>query len=196
MMFTCLNRSDEERETWSFLRVMFEDGDTARTKLLAHLGFNPPQEPTENATDELSKTLADTLNLDHGTPTDNVDAQFLVDNGDDFFNNPQPSETSLAEESISADSQEIEQEIPESVVPSDPSVDKSIQHALVVGDYKGAVNQCLAANRMADALVIAHAGGSALWESTRNQYLKNSVSPYLKVLKSYLVIDFRYFSYF
>ncbi|XP_051213974.1 protein transport protein SEC31 homolog B [Lolium perenne] len=176
--------SDEERETWSFLRVMFEDGDTARTKLLAHLGFNPPQEPTENATDELSKTLADTLNLDHGTPTDNVDAQFLVDNGDDFFNNPQPSETSLAEESISADSQEIEQEIPESVVPSDPSVDKSIQHALVVGDYKGAVNQCLAANRMADALVIAHAGGSALWESTRNQYLKNSVSPYLKVVSA------------
>ncbi|KAM0830220.1 hypothetical protein ACQ4PT_066344 [Festuca glaucescens] len=176
--------SDEERETWSFLRVMFEDGDTARTKLLAHLGFNPPQEPTENATDELNKTLADTLNLDHGTPTDNADAQFLVDNGDDFFNNPQPSEPSLAEESISADGQEIEQEIPESVVPSDPSVDKSIQHALVVGDYKGAVNQCLAANRMADALVIAHAGGSALWESTRNQYLKNSVSPYLKVVSA------------
>jgi protein transport protein SEC31 len=162
--------------------------------LLAHLGFNPPQELTENASDELSKTLADTLNVDHGTPTDNMDAQFLVDNGDDFFNNPQPSET-MAEESISTDGQEVEQEMPESVVPSDPSVDKSIQHALVVGDYRGAVNQCLAANRMADALVIAHAGGSALWESTRNQYLKNSVSPYLKVLKSYLVTDSLCFSY-
>jgi protein transport protein SEC31 len=30
-------------------------------------------------------------------------------------------------------------------------------------------------------LVIAHAGGAALWESTRNQYLRKSVSPYLKV---------------
>ena len=174
-------------------RSMFEDGDTARTKLLAHLGFNPPQEQTGDTPDELSKTLADTLNLDHGTPTANTDAQFFVDNGDDFFNNPQPSETSLAEESISTNDPQIEQEMPESVVPSDPTTDKSIQHALVVGDYKGAVDQCLAANRMADALVIAHAGGSALWENTRNQYLKNSVSPYLKVLRSYLVTAFLLF---
>ncbi|PUZ73260.1 hypothetical protein GQ55_2G459900 [Panicum hallii var. hallii] len=141
--------SDEERETWGFLRVMFEDGDVARTKLLAHLGFEPPQAPTVDSTDELSQTLADTLNLDHGTTTDN-----------------------------------IEQEMPGDVVPSDPSIDKSIQHALVVGDYKGAVKQCLAANRMADALVIAHAGGSALWESTRNQYLRKSISPYLKVVSA------------
>ncbi|XP_062190618.1 protein transport protein SEC31 homolog B-like isoform X2 [Phragmites australis] len=176
--------SDVERETWGFLRVMFEDGDDARTKLLAHLGFEPPQAPTVDSTDELSQSLADTLNLDHGTTTDNTDAQFLVDNGDDFFNNPQPSEASLTEESISTNGQQIEQEMPGDVVPSDPSIDKSIQHALVVGDYKGAVNQCLAANRMADALVIAHAGGSALWESTRNHYLKNSISPYLKVVSA------------
>nr|CAB3455189.1 unnamed protein product [Digitaria exilis] len=176
--------SDEERETWGFLRVMFEDGDVARTKLLAHLGFEPPQAPAVDSADELSQTLADTLNLDHGTITDNADAQFLVDNGDDFFNNPQPAEASLAEESISTNGQQIEQEMPADVEPSDPSIDKSIQHALVVGDYKGAVNQCLAANRMADALVIAHAGGSALWESTRNQYLRKSVSPYLKVVSA------------
>ncbi|CAL5084442.1 unnamed protein product [Urochloa decumbens] len=176
--------SDEEKETWGFLRVMFEDGDVARTKLLAHLGFEPPQAPTVDSTDELSQTLADTLNLDHGTTTDSADAQFLVDNGDDFFNNPQPSEASLPEESISTNGEQIEQEIPGDVEPSDPSIDKSIQHALVVGDYKGAVNQCLAANRMADALVIAHAGGSALWESTRNQYLRKSISPYLKVVSA------------
>ncbi|KAF0907343.1 hypothetical protein E2562_015842 [Oryza meyeriana var. granulata] len=176
--------SDEERETWGFLRVMFEDGDVARTTLLAHLGFNPPQGPTSNSTDELNRTLADTLNLDHGTPTDTSDAQFMVDNGEDFFNNPQPPEASLAEEPISTNGQQIEQEMPVNVVPSDPSVDRSIQHALVVGDYKGAVNQCLAANRMADALVIAHAGGSALWESTRNQFLKNTISPYLKVVSA------------
>lgn len=160
---------------------MFEDGDVARTKLLAHLGFEPPQAPTVDSTDELSKTLEDTLNLDQGTATDNMDAQFLVDNGDDFFNNPQPSEPSVPEESISTNDEQKEQEMPADVVPSDPLVDTSIQHALVVGDYKGAVNQCLAANRMADALVIAHAGGTALWESTRNHYLKNSISPYLKV---------------
>ncbi|AQK69518.1 Protein transport protein SEC31 homolog B [Zea mays] len=116
--------------------------------------------------------------------TDNADAQFLIDNGDDFFNNPQSSEASLAEESVSTNGQQIEQEVSGDAVPSDPSIDKSIQHALVVRDYKGAVNQCLASNRMADALVIAHAGGSALWENTRNHYLKNSISPYLKVVSA------------
>ncbi|KAG8099207.1 hypothetical protein GUJ93_ZPchr0013g34800 [Zizania palustris] len=176
--------SDEERETWGFLRVMFEDGDVARTKLLAHLGFNPPQEPTLNSTDDMSRTLADTLDINHGTPTDTSHAPFMVDNGEDFFNNPQPSEASLAEESVSTDGLPVKQEMPISAVPSDPSVDRSIQHALVVGDYKGAVNQCLAANRMADALVIAHAGGSALWERTRNHYLKNTISPYLKVVSA------------
>ncbi|KAL5656011.1 hypothetical protein ACJX0J_035330, partial [Zea mays] len=176
--------SDEERETWGFLRVMFEDGDFARTKLLAHLGFEPPQAPPASSTDELSQILADTLNIDHAAVTDNADAQFLIDNGDDFFKNPQPSEASLAEESVSTNGQHIEQEVSGDAVPSDPSIDKSIQHALVVGDYKGAVNQCLASNRMADALVIAHAGGSALWESTRNHYLKNSISPYLKVVSA------------
>ncbi|XP_008657453.1 protein transport protein SEC31 homolog B [Zea mays] len=163
---------------------MFEDGDFARTKLLAHLGFEPPQAPPASSTDELSQILADTLNIDHAAVTDNADAQFLIDNGDDFFNNPQPLEASLAEELVSTNGQHIEQEVSGDAVPSDPSIDKSIQHALVVGDYKGAVNQCLASNRMADALVIAHAGGSALWESTRNHYLKNSISPYLKVVSA------------
>ncbi|KAL5659583.1 hypothetical protein ACJX0J_032746, partial [Zea mays] len=176
--------SDEERETWGFLMIMFEDGDFVRTKLLAHLGFEPPQAPPASSPDELSQTLADTLNLDHATITDYADAQFLTDNGDDFFNNPQPSEASLAEDLVSTNGQQTEQEMSGDVVPSDPSIDKSIQHALVVGDYKGAVNQCLSANRIADALVIAHAGGSALWESTRNHYLKNSISPYLKVVSA------------
>ena len=34
--------------------------------------------------------------------------------------------------------------------------DDAVQSALIVGDYKGAVAQCISANKMADALVIAH----------------------------------------
>ncbi|GJW71566.1 hypothetical protein Tco_0128483 [Tanacetum coccineum] len=45
---------------------------------------------------------------------------------------------------------------------------------------QGAVAQCIAANKMADALVIAQVGGDSLWESTLDQYLKNNSSPYLK----------------
>ncbi|CAH8252778.1 unnamed protein product [Arabidopsis lyrata] len=52
-----------------------------------------------------------------------------------------------------------------------PTFDDAIQRSLIVGDYKGAVAQCLSANKMADALVIAHVGGTELWESTRNIYI-------------------------
>ena len=41
---------------------------------------------------------------------------------------------------------------------------------------------------MADALVIAHVGGTSLWESTREKYLKTSGAPYMKV---YTYIPFK-----
>ena len=34
--------------------------------------------------------------------------------------------------------------------------DDAVQSALIVGDYKGAVAQCISANKMADVLVIAN----------------------------------------
>lgn len=64
---------------------------------------------------------------------------------------------------------------------SDLSFDDAIQRSLVVGDYKEAVAHCLSANKMADALVIAHVGGTTLWESTLDKYLKMSNAPYMKV---------------
>ncbi|XP_062173815.1 protein transport protein SEC31 homolog B-like, partial [Alnus glutinosa] len=67
---------------------------------------------------------------------------------------------------------------------ADPTFDDGVQHASIVGDYKGAVAQCISANKMADALVIAHFGGASLWESTRDQYFRISRSPYLKVVSA------------
>ena len=55
-----------------------------------------------------------------------------------------------------------------------PAFDDAVQSALIVGDYKGAVALCISANKMVDALVIAHVGGASLWESTRDQYFKIS----------------------
>ena len=119
----------------------------------------------------------------------NLYEQVATDNGEDFFNNlPSPkADTPLSTfgyNSLVRDAPIVDQEqqeldgLEESV---DPSFDECIQHALVVGDYKGAVAKCIAANKMADALVIAHAGGDSLWQSTRDQYLKISHAPYLKV---------------
>ncbi|URE36710.1 transport protein [Musa troglodytarum] len=181
---------EDDKETWGFLKIMFEEEGTARTKLLCHLGFTIPDESSDNTSDNLGKLLDKTLDLDNSSLVEGEASLFAIDNGEEFFNKPQISEDILADEdSVVPNGKEVHKELEEPTGTSDPAVDDSIQRALVVGDYKGAVLQCIAANRMADALVIAHAGGPSLWESTRNQYLKNSLTPYLKVVSAMVSND-------
>lgn len=176
---------------------MFEDEGTARTKLLTHLGFSIPIEEKGPGQDDISKEVSG-LGLEEsvaekagGFMGDRETTSFPSDNGEDFFNNlPSPkADTPLSTHADNFNSegtdpsqeQKLPQDLEEHEENSDPSFDDGIQRALVVGDYKGAVAQCISANRIADALVIAHVGGASLWESTRDQYLKMSRSPYLKV---------------
>jgi len=173
---------------------MFEDDGTARTKLLSHLGFNVPSEAKDTVNDDLSQEvnalgLEDTTVDNTGHVSTNETPIFSTDNGEDFFNNlPSPKADTpvstsagnfvVAENANGSKKIQDDVEVEES---SDPSFDDSVQHALVVGDYNGAVMQCISANKWADALVIAHVGNASLWESTRDQYLKMVRSPYLKV---------------
>lgn len=196
MCTECLGRSEDDRETWGFLKVMFEDDGTARTKLLTHFGFSLPYEAKDTMEDELSREVS-ALGLEDkvADKEENVSDKTtnLYDNGEDFFNNlPSPkAETPVSDSGDGfnvGDSvpivEEMQQEMDGQEESDEPSFDDAIQCALVVGDYKGAVAHCIAAKKMADALVIAHVGGGSLWESTRDQYLKMSRSPYLKVAKT------------
>ncbi|KAH9709992.1 protein transport protein SEC31 [Citrus sinensis] len=191
-------RSEDDRETWGFLKVMFEDDGTARTKLLTHLGFTLPTEEKDTVQDDLSQEvnaigLEDKV-ADKGAHQRDKEATiFTADNGEDFFNNlPSPkadtpvstSGNTFAVESSVPSTEELKEEADGVEESSDPSFDDSVQRALVVGDYKGAVALCISANKMADALVIAHVGGAALWDRTRDQYLKMNRSPYLKVVSA------------
>ncbi|GAV89261.1 WD40 domain-containing protein/SRA1 domain-containing protein/Sec16_C domain-containing protein [Cephalotus follicularis] len=189
---------EDDQETWGFLKVMFEDDGTARTKLITHLGFSLPTEEKATVEDDLSKEISsieleDTVADKVGYEGDKEASILATDNGEDFFNNlPSPkADTPL---SISGDSfvvgnavphaEELQQEPDVLEESADASFDDAVQRALVVGDYKGAVTLCLSANKIADALVIAHVGGPSLWESTRDQYLKMSRIPYLKVVSA------------
>ncbi|KAJ6831903.1 protein transport protein SEC31-like protein B [Iris pallida] len=178
--------SEDDKETWGFLEVMFEEEGTSRTQLLAHLGFSVPNEGSENALDELSKKLSNTMCPNEKPLYKGCEASpYGIDNAEDFFNNLQSSDDNIIiEDSRVPNDEEIKKEAEERQESSDSSIDERIQRALVVGDYNGAVVQCISANRMADALVIAHVGGPSLWEATRDQYLKNSLSPYLKVVSA------------
>ncbi|KAH6765868.1 transducin family protein / WD-40 repeat family protein [Perilla frutescens var. hirtella] len=188
------SESDEERETWGFMKVMFTEDGTARSKLLAHLGFTLPVEETNSINNKVSEqdSLATNENMinKEGISENKESSLYTADSGEDFFNNlPSPKvDTPLStsnNEFVSGDStKEYQQEMDGQEESSDPSFDDTVQCALVVGDNKKAVAQCISANRLADALVIAHVGGTTLWEHTRDQYLKTSRSPYLKIVSA------------
>ncbi|XP_047947796.1 protein transport protein SEC31 homolog B isoform X3 [Salvia hispanica] len=188
------SESEEERETWGFMKVMFNEDGTARSNLLSHLGFSPPIEESNSEVNDVTEQV-DALSLDEskaiktGVSGYKESALFATDNGEDFFNNlPSPkadTPVAISKDEVVGDSvKESHQEIDGREDSSDPSFDDAVQRALVVGDYKGAVAQCISANRLADALVIAHVGGVSLWESTRDQYFRTSLSPYLKVVSA------------
>ncbi|XP_010459526.1 PREDICTED: protein transport protein SEC31 homolog A-like [Camelina sativa] len=98
----------------------------------------------------------------------------------------EPHATSSSE-NVEQTQQQMPEEEEEGI--SDPTVDDAIQRSLIVGDYKKAVAQCFSANKMADALVIAHVGGTTLWESTLDKYLKMSNAPYMKVVSAMMKKD-------
>ncbi|XP_052211325.1 protein transport protein SEC31 homolog B-like [Diospyros lotus] len=192
------SETEDNRETWGFLKVMFEEDGSARTKLLTHLGFSLPIETKDTVQDDLSQGIS-AIGLEEkqadkgGYVPDKETTAFPSDNGEDFFNNlPSPkAETPVShsgDKSTLGGSipivEEMQQEIVGQEEMADSSFDNAVQHALIVGDYNGAVAHCISANKMADALVIAHVGGLSLWESTRDQYLKTSHSPYLKIVSA------------
>ncbi|KAH9300540.1 hypothetical protein KI387_012123 [Taxus chinensis] len=201
------SRSEEEKETWNFLRVMFEDEGNARTKLLEHLGFNvqakesrDSQEAQSTSIDDISSEITNNLTVDDKSElnaSDQLkgaeDVAFPQDNGEEFFDNlHSPKEDpslSVAgndfavEKDTIGNGTEVEHEAAKDS-PEYSDFDEAIQSSLVVGDYKGAVMQCLSANRMSDALIIAHVGGSSLWEKTRDEYLRKTNCSYLKVVSA------------
>ncbi|KAL4586251.1 hypothetical protein LXL04_010886 [Taraxacum kok-saghyz] len=185
------SESEDDKETWGFLKVMFEDDGTARTKLLHHLGFTLPIEPTQEPVQEVPPDLSSLSFQEHeGTkdsyPNENQALNTPTDYGEDFFNNlPSPKcDTPVSTPGRNEELVSFEDALKEGDLGggNDPSFNDAVQRALVVGDYKGAVAQCIAADKMADALVIAQVGGATLWETTRDQYLKKNRSPYLKVV--------------
>ncbi|KAI4382981.1 hypothetical protein MLD38_008868 [Melastoma candidum] len=192
--------SADDQETWKILKVLLEEDGMARSKLLGHLGFDLPVETNiiqEEITQQINTLGLDTMTTKVSREEDEGPAIPPFDNGEDFFNNlPSPRvDTPLAATAVGDGfSTEnvvppVEQESDLSKDSSDPLFDDSVQRALVVGDYKGAVELCISANKMADALVIAHVGGPSLWESTRDKYLKNSPSLYMKVISAMVTND-------
>jgi protein transport protein SEC31 len=75
--------------------------------------------------------------------------------------------------------------------PGESDVDRLITQALVLGDFKSAVDLCMASDRFADALLLAARGGSELFESTQKTYFarRTMTHPFLRVFQSIVTED-------
>ncbi|CAH9098983.1 unnamed protein product [Cuscuta epithymum] len=188
-----LNSSDE-REIWGFLKVMFEEEGTAMTKLLSHLGFSMPEEERDITEQVSSLGLHDGVSSKEQSAVKDETLGQPFDNGEDFFNNlPSPkTDTPMSTSGNNFYTNEASpgwEEAPQETngleeSPDVAAANDAILRALAVRDFKAAVAHCISSNRIADALVIAHVGGPSLWEKTRDQYLKTSRLPYLKVVSA------------
>lgn len=176
--------------------MMFDDD--ARRKLLTHLNFEVL--PTESETQETEERVESEetgpaesspeglseISVPQLSPLDTTAP--IAGGEEDFFDNIQtPKTPEYPVERL--EDLTLEATTTEGVVSTEHGfegegegeTEEAVQRALVVGDFKTAVQHCLASNRIADALILAYVGGSSLWETTQDNYIKKTGRPYLKV---------------
>ncbi|XP_044284320.1 protein transport protein Sec31A isoform X2 [Varanus komodoensis] len=153
-------KNDFEKNVWSFLKVHFEED--SRSKYLELLGYRK---------DDLGKKITSALSKNslHGRELNEA-----VEEADQ-------SVQSDNEEGLAAKDQHLA-EITKDEVDVLPSanetfnisvtgdIDGLITQALLTGNFEGAVDLCLHDNRMADAIILATAGGQELLSKTQKKY--------------------------
>ncbi|NWZ22363.1 SC31B protein, partial [Asarcornis scutulata] len=148
-----------DENLWNFLKVNLEQ--ESRAKLLKLLGYNkedlqkkiasclsngiPDKEPLPEA-DEPNTAQSDQLLIN---TSDDVAA---VSSSSAFFDNLIPQNMSALE------------------IPVTEDTDGLISQALLLGNFEGAVELCMRAERFADAIILAIAGGENLLKETQKRY--------------------------
>ncbi|XP_060764279.1 protein transport protein Sec31A isoform X2 [Neoarius graeffei] len=161
-------QNEFEKTIWAFLKVHFEDD--ARGKYLELLGYKK---------EELALKIASALEK---KDLKSDEGNEVEENGDLTAEDACAAEESpeLAEKPV--------QQIP-SNVKVNQDVDGLITQALLIGDFEAAVNLCLHDDRMADAIVLAIAGGPDLLEKTQKKYLTRTQSKIGKIISAVVMRD-------
>ncbi|KAF1595246.1 Protein transport protein Sec31B, partial [Eudyptes moseleyi] len=148
-----------DENLWNFLKVNLEQ--ESRTKLLKLLGYSK-EELQKKITSCLSNGIPDKQPLPEADETNTAQPdQLLINSSDDvaavssssaFFDNLIPQNMSTLE------------------IPVTEDTDGLISQALLLGNFEGAVELCMRAERFADAIILAIAGGENLLKETQKRY--------------------------
>ncbi|XP_058846541.1 protein transport protein Sec31A-like isoform X4 [Acipenser ruthenus] len=96
------------------------------------------------------------------------------------------------EHPVDADLQEQASEAKETLnISVSGDVDGLITQALLTGDFEGAVDLCLHDNRMADAIILAIAGGQELLTKTQEKYFAKTQSKITRLITAVVTKDWK-----
>ncbi|XP_054028449.1 protein transport protein Sec31A isoform X4 [Dryobates pubescens] len=177
-------QTDFEKNVWAFLKVNFEED--SRGKYLELLGYRK---------DELKKKISSTLkkNLladgDLGEAPAGSDEAVLND-GDKGL----ATEEQLLGEGLKDHKKETEDLGPAKKtfnISVSGDVDGLLSQALLTGDFEGAVELCLYDNRMADAIILAIAGGRDLLARTQRKYFAQMQSKITRLITAVVMKNWK-----
>uniref|UniRef100_A0A8C5NQ13 Protein transport protein Sec31A n=1 Tax=Junco hyemalis TaxID=40217 RepID=A0A8C5NQ13_JUNHY len=155
--------ADFERNVWAFLKVNFEED--SRVRYLELLGYRK---------DDLKKKITSALNkedvADGALGEAPAESDGSVPNEGD---EGQTTEEQFLGEMLKDHKKETEDLGPAKTtfnISVSGDVDGLITQALLTGNFESAVDLCLHDNRMADAIILAIAGGQELLSRTQEKY--------------------------
>ncbi|XP_077789903.1 protein transport protein Sec31A isoform X12 [Podarcis muralis] len=153
-------KSDFERNVWSFLKVHFEED--SRGKCLELLGFRK---------DDLRKKISLAL---HKESLHSREPDETLEESDQPVQSD-GEEGVAAQDQLLGESKKDETATPLSAdetfnISVTGDIDGLITQALLTGNFESAVDLCLHDNRMADAIILAIAGGQELLSRTQEKY--------------------------
>ncbi|KAG8515210.1 Protein transport protein Sec31A [Galemys pyrenaicus] len=161
------SQSEFEKNVWSFLKVNFEDD--SRGKYLELLGYRK---------EDLGKKAlkdSDQVAQSDGEESPAAEEQLLGEHIKDEKQEPDflPSTRGTFNISISGD------------------IDGLITQALLTGNFESAVDLCLHDNRMADAIILAIAGGQELLARTQKKYFAKSKSKITRLITAVVMKNWK-----
>ncbi|NXN92446.1 SC31B protein, partial [Rhinopomastus cyanomelas] len=162
-----------DENMWNFLKVNLEQD--SRTKFLKLLGYNK-EDLQKKIASCLSNGIPDKQSLPEADETsagqpdqhlmNSSDGVAAVSSSSAFFDNLIPQNMSILE------------------IPVTEDTDGLISQALLLGNFEGAVELCMRADRFADAIILAIAGGENLLKETQKHYFAKRKTKLSQLLSS------------
>ncbi|XP_043826366.1 protein transport protein Sec31A isoform X9 [Dromiciops gliroides] len=174
------SQTDFEKNVWSFLKVNFEDD--SRGKYLELLGYRK---------EDLGKKIALALKKGEGPELVLKDAdQLAASDGQESH----AGEENFFGESTKEENRETEISLSPGGtfnISVSGDIDGLITQALLTGNFESAVDLCLHDNRMADAIILAIAGGQELLARTQKKYFAKTQSKITRLITAVVMKNWK-----